>query len=205
MRRSFLVGLIPAVAFAAVTFGATKQAAAGPYVGVDLDLGTAFQNQVDFSAGGGVRVGYRFVIPRSYVWLQPEVGGHYMRFGFNAENITNHYDYAGTLNGGIRAGLTGIVQPNLFTHVGLGFLGYDLGGGRTTGDVTPQFDIGAGIDFKVWQGFTLGAQLAYNMAVVPSGTIAGQETAAKWMNFGIVAGFHFGEPAPRRTYVHYRY
>jgi hypothetical protein len=196
MRRSFLVGLVvPALAFAAITFGQTKEAAAGPILGLDLDLGTAFQSReassVDFSAGGGVRLGYRFVIPRSYVYVQPEIGGHYMSFGFNSQQLG--YDYAGTLTGGIKVGLTGIVQPNIFTHVGLGFMGY----GANSGYIGPDFDIGLGIDFRVWRGFLLGAQVAWNMADVPS---LADASAAKWMNFGINASFHFGEAAPVRYY-----
>jgi hypothetical protein len=200
MRRSFLVGLVvPALAFAAFTFGQTKEAAAGPILGLDFDLGTAFQSQnqssVDFSAGGGVRLGYRFVIPRTYIYVQPEIGGHYMHFGFNSQEIG--YDYAGTLTGGIKVGLSGIVQPNVFTHVGLGFLGVDTGVG-SQGYLGPDFDIGVGIDFRVWRGFLLGAQIAWNMADVPS---ANSLDAAKWMNFGVNASFHFGEAPPRVYYV----
>src|SRR5262249_43833957 len=89
MRRSFLAAaIVPAVAFAAVTLGQTREAAAGPTVDLNLNLGTAFQagpntTAVDFSAGGGVAVGYRFYLPGTYLYLQPEVGGNYMRFGFN--------------------------------------------------------------------------------------------------------------------------
>jgi hypothetical protein len=200
MRRSFLVGLIPAVAFAAITFAQTKEAAAGPILGLDLDLGTAFQNRntssIDFSAGGGVRLGYRFIIPRSYVYVQPEIAGHYMHFGFNSAELG--YDYAGTLTGGLKVGLTGLVQPNVFTHVGLGFLGYDIGNGASQGYLGPDFDIGVGIDFRIFRGFLLGAQIAWNMADVPS---ANSPSAAKWINFGLTAGFHFGEPPPRVYYV----
>jgi hypothetical protein len=198
MRRSFLVGLVvPALAFAAFTFGQTKEAAAGPIIGLDFDLGTAFQNRasdvssVDFSAGGGVRLGYRFIIPRSYIYVQPEIGGHYMNFGFNSQQLG--YESAGTLTGGLKVGLTGIVQPNVFTHVGLGFMSFN----GQSGEIGPDFDIGVGLDFRIFRGFLLGAQVAWNMADVPSLQDA---SAAKWMNFGINASFHFGEPAPVRYY-----
>ena len=144
------------------------------------------------------RLGYRFGIPGSYVWLQPEIGGHYMRFGFSDAANGGGYDYAGTLNGGVRIGLAGIVQPNGFAHVGLGFLGFSRTANTTEGYLGPEFDIGAGLDFRIVRGFTLGMQVAYNMAAVPSA--GGPGVSAKWVNFGLNAGFHFGEAPGRRVY-----
>ncbi|APR83606.1 Hypothetical protein A7982_08955 [Minicystis rosea] len=205
MRRSFLAAaIVPAVAFAAITFGSTKEAAAGPTIDLDLNFGTALQSQtaygsvsrVDFSLGGGAAVGYRWNIPRSYVYLQPEIGGHYMRFGFNSAPIG--YDYAGTLNAGLRAGLQGIVQPNVFGHLGFGFLGFDRGSGVTEGFLGPELDIGVGLDIRPVPGFTIGAQIAYNSVIVPTDAAP---DAAKWVSFGLKAGFQFGEPRPRPVYV----
>ena len=206
MRRSFLAAaIVPAVAFAAITFGSTKEAAAGPTIDLDLNFGTALQSQrvsrIDFSLGGGAAVGYRFNIPRSYVYLQPEIGGHYMRFGLNSQSLGG-YDYAGTLNAGLRAGLQGIVQPNIFGHLGLGFLGYDVGGGATQGYLGPELDVGLGLDIRPVPGFTIGAQIAYNSVIVPT---VGSPDAAKWVSFGLKAGFQFGEPRPRPVYVRRRY
>jgi hypothetical protein len=200
MRRSFLVGLVPVLAFAAVSFASTREAHAGPIIGLDLDLGTAFQNQVDFSAGGGLRLGYRFGIPGSWLYIQPELGGHYMRFGFNSDAVG--YDYVGIVNGGLKIGLSGIVQPNIFGHLGLGVLGYNAG--AQNGDSAgfgPAADIGAGLDFRVVPGFLLGAQVAFNSVAVPGGINGEDVVAAKWVNFGINASFHFGEPRPRPVYV----
>jgi len=205
MRRTFLAAaIIPALAFAAVTLGATKEAAAGPTVDLDLNLGTAFQtgvgqSAVDFSLGGGIDIGYRFYIPGSYLYLQPEIGGHYMRFGFNSDQVG--YDYVGTLNAGAKLGLMGaggVIQPNIFGHLGLGFLGRQLGPDTAEFGVGPALDIGAGLDIRVVPGFTLGAQIAYNSAADPS--YAGADWA-KWLSFGIKAGFQFGEPRPRPVYV----
>jgi hypothetical protein len=198
MRRSFLAAaVIPAVAFAAVSLGSTREAAAsGTTIDLDLNLGTAFQSngvsQVDFSAGGGARIGYRFNIPQSYVYVQPEGGIHYMRFGFNADSLG--YDYAVTVNGGLKLGIQGIVQPNIFGHLGLGALGYAVPGG-SEGFIGPALDVGAGLDFRIVPGFLLGAQIAYNSVVVPSGN----QDSAKWVTFGLTAGFHFGDAPPRRV------
>jgi hypothetical protein len=213
MRRSFLaVSIVPALAaFAFVTFAQTKEAAAGPTLDLDLNLGTAIQSpgvanassRIDFSLGGGAALGYRFHLG-PWLYLQPEVGGHYMRFGFNSQDIG--YDYAGTLNGGLRLGLSGVVQPNVFGHVGAGFLGYNTVVGTrpaTVFELGPEMDLGLGLDFRLLPGFTLGAQVAYNTAVVPSpaATVGpAGDYAAKWFSFGIKAGFQFGEPR-RVVYV----
>jgi hypothetical protein len=199
MRRSFLAAaIVPAVAFAAITFGSTKEAAAGPTIDLGLNLGTAFQtsgvSRVDFSLGGNAAVGYRFNIPRSYVYVQPEISGGFMRFGFNSTNIG--YDRAGMLNVGAKFGLQGLVQPNVFGHLGVGFLGWDQGY-QTVGYLGPQMDIGLGLDIRPVPGFTVGAQLAYNSVVVPDSAY----DAAKWLSFGVKIGFQFGEPRPRPVYV----
>jgi len=203
MRRSFLVGLVPALAFVAVV-SSTREAKAGPHLDLDLDLGTAFQSQngasrLDFSGGLGARLGYRFNIRGSWLYVQPELGGHYMHFGFNSPAIG--YDYAGTVTGGVKLGLQGIVQPNIFGHVGLGVLAFNTDRFDSQGYLGPAADIGAGIDFRLLPGFTLGAQVAYNAVTVPSGI----EGAARWVNFGLTAGFHFlDEPVRPVRRVYYR-
>ena len=209
MRRSFLLGLVPALAFAAASFTSTKQAHAGPHLDLDLDLGTALQSRgaqgaqqtaVDFSLGGGARLGYRFGIPGSIVYIQPEIGGKYMRFGFNSGAIG--YDSAGILNGGLKLGLGGIVQPNIFGHLGLGIMSYNISPTESQGYLGPAADVGAGLDFRLVPGFTLGAQVAYNSVLVPvADASAPVYGSAKWVSFGLTAGFHIGEPRPRPVYV----
>jgi hypothetical protein len=206
MRQSFLFGLIPAVAFAA-TIAVTKEARANPHLDFDLDLGTALQSapnqeRVDFSFGGGMRLGYRFQIIGAPVWIQPEVGGHYMRFGTNSSDLGG-YDYAGTLTGGVRLGLQGIVQPHVFGHLGLGFLGFAVDPNTVQGYVGPAGDIGFGLDFKLVPGFTLGGQLAYNAVTILSNDIGAPGYAARWFSFGLTAGFHFSE-RPAHRVVYYR-
>jgi hypothetical protein len=194
MRRSILAAaVVPALAFAAITFGSTREAAAGPTVDLDLNLGTAFQSEgvsrIDFSLGGGLGAGYRFNF--QHVYLQPEIGAHYMRFGFNADAAG--YDYAGILNGGVKVGIRGPIQPNAFAHVGLGIMGYsDAYGSAIAGQIGPEFDLGLGIDFKLGHSFMLGANVAYNSVVM---TDAYGPAAAKWLSFGLKATILFGEPA----------
>lgn len=209
MRRSFLVApVVSALAFAAV-IGMSKEAAAGPTVDLTLNLGTAIQTgaattNVDFSLGGGLGLGYRFNIPRSYVYVQPEVVGEYFRFGFNGNQLGGgaRYDYAAALKTGMRFGLQGIVQPNIFGHLGLGFLGTQLNAVTDELYLGPNMDIGLGLDIRPAPGFTIGLDVAYHAVPLPS-----QQgfDAAKWVSFGIKAGFQFGEPRPRPVYVRRRY
>lgn len=194
MRRSFLVALVPVLAFAASSFASTREAHAGPIIGIDGDLGTAFQNKIDFSTGGGLRLGYRFGLPGSWLYLQPEIGGKYMQFGVGDSNLLG-YDYAGIVNGGLKIGLSGVVQPNIFGHLGLGALGVAGGG---SGYLGPEADVGAGLDFRIVPGLLLlGAQVAYNSVGVPA---ANSPDGAKWLSFGLNLTFHI-EPRPRPVYV----
>jgi hypothetical protein len=212
MRRSFLAAVVPVLApvlaFAAVTFGETKKAHAGPHLDLDFDLGTAFQTRagqsaVDLSGGLGVRLGYRFQFIGAPVYIQPEIGGKYMNFGFNSSNLKGSYDYAGIVNAGLKFGLTGVVQPNVFAHIGFGDMGYlDAYGNATPAVLGPTADLGIGLDFRLLPCWTLGAQVAYNTMLVPPDPGANDiYGAAKWVSFGITTGFHFGEPRPRPVYV----
>jgi hypothetical protein len=64
--------------------------------------------------------------------------------------------------------------------------------------------VGAGLDFRIVPGFLLGAQIAYNSVLVATTDSSAQNVVygnAKWLNFGINATFHIGEPRPRPVYV----
>jgi hypothetical protein len=185
MRRSLLLGIVPCLVVAAA-LTSTREAHAGPYLGIDLDLGTAFQDRVDFSYGLGARFGWKVYFPGAPVWLLPEVGGHFMDFGGG-----NQFSNAGTAFGGFRFGLDGVVQPNLFAHVGVGFVG--------SGDLGPYADLGVGIDFMLTRVFSLGLQFAYN-TVLDNGSGYGD---TKWASFGLNFGFDFTRRARERVYVTY--
>jgi hypothetical protein len=119
-----------------------------------------------------------------------------MRFGFNSA-VIGGYEYGANLNTGFKVGLQGLVQPNVFAHLGLGFLGREVGPNTVEFQLGPQLDIGAGLDIRPVPGFTVGAQLAYNSVPLPSQPY----DAAKWLSFGVKIGFQFGEPRPRPVYV----
>jgi hypothetical protein len=173
MRRSLLLGVVPVLAFAAVLTSG-REAHAGPYLGIDLDLGTAFQDRVDFSYGLGARFGWKFYFAGAPVWLLPEVGGHFMNFGGS-----DQIGQAAAGFGGLRFGFDGIVQPNIFAHLGLGYVG--------NSDLGPYTDIGIGLDFQITRVFSMGIQAAYN-TVSDNGSDFG---AAKWASFGLNFGFDF--------------
>jgi hypothetical protein len=186
MRRSLLLGIVPCLAFAAV-LATEGEAHAGPYLGIDLDLGTAFQDKVDFSYGVGGRFGWKFYFRGAPVWLLPEVGGKYMNFGDATE-----IGHSGAAFGGIRFGLDGIVQPNIFSHLGLGFVGES--------DLGPYVDVGVGLDFQITRVFSMGIQAAYNSASDPASPYG----AAKWASFGLDFGFDFTRPGRERIVVYTR-
>lgn len=184
MRRSIVLGVVASFAVAAGILATPREAQAGPYLGIDLDLGTAFRERVDFSYGLGGRFGYKIWFFPAGVWLLPEVGGHFMRFG--AGNALGEFDHAGKVFGGVRFGFGHIVQPNIFAHLGLGFVG--------ASELGPSADIGVGVDFQITRIFSLGLQVAYN-----SVTVTSSGDAAKWVNFGLNFGFDFfGHPWHRR-------
>jgi hypothetical protein len=183
MRRSLLLGVVPCLVFAAALTSA-REAHAGPYLGIDLDLGTAFQDNVDFAYGLGGRFGYKIYFAGAPVWLLPEIGGHFMSFGAATE-----FGHAGAVFGGLRFGFDGVVQPNLFAHLGAGFVG--------NSDLGPYTDVGVGVDFQLTRLFSLGLQVAYN-TVLDNGSGFGN---ASWASFGINFGFDFTRPERgRRRY-----
>ena len=58
----------------------------------------------------------------------------------------------------VKFGLSGVVQPNVFAHLGLGMMGFAINANTSELDTGPAMDIGAGIDFRIVPGFLLGAQ-----------------------------------------------
>jgi hypothetical protein len=180
MRLSLLAGLVPCFVVA-VTLGSARDAHAGPHLGIDLDLGTAFQDRINFSYGLGGRFGWKVYLPGAPLWILPELGGHFTNFGGGRE-----FRHAGAAFGGARFGFDGLIQPNIFSHLGLGYVGDAHFG--------PYGDIGIGIDFQLVRVFSLGAQVAYN-TVLENGSPYG---AAKWLSFGLNFGFDFTRPARAR-------
>ena len=92
MRRSFLaVAVVPALAFAVVTFAQTKEAAAGPTLDLNLNLGTALneanQRHRDRLLARRRRGAWATATTSTArpCTSSPRSRGQYMRFGFNSE------------------------------------------------------------------------------------------------------------------------
>ena len=181
LQRPFFLAAIPGLAVAG-TLAFTTPAQAGPYVGIDLDLGTAFQNNIDLSYGLGGRLGWKIYFPGVPVWLLPEVGAHFMSFG--SGRAPGEFNESSSVFGGARFGFDGVVQPNVFAHLGLGFIG--------AGELGPHTDVGVGLDFQLTRVLSLGLQVAYN-----ADTIDALGDAAKWVSFGINFGLDFTRPERR--------
>ncbi len=178
-QRRFCRKALPSLAVAGV-LALSADAQAGPYLGLDLDLGTAFQHNVDFSYGLGGRFGWKIYFPGVPLWLLPEVGAHFMSFGSGRD--AGEFTESSSVFGGARFGFDGLVQPNVFAHLGVGFVG--------AGELGPHTDVGVGVDFQLTRVLSLGAQVAYN-----ADTIDSLGDAAKWVSFGVNVGIDFTRPA----------
>lgn len=182
MRRSFYSATLASCLALGALVISEREAHAGPYLGVDLDLGTAFQNNVDFSYGLGARFGWKCYFAGAPIWILPEVGGHFMSFGSATE-----FGSVGNAFGGLRIGFDGLVQPNLFAHAGVGYVGNSTLG--------PYTDVGVGVDFQITRAFSLGLQVAYNSVYDDSS----QYGATNWASFGLNFGIDFTRPYIRRV------
>jgi hypothetical protein len=180
MRRLLALGIASCLAFAA-TLATTKEAHAGPHIGLDLDLGTAFANRLQFSYGLGGRLGYK--VGLGPIFILPEIGGHYMLFGTSdARGNVLYATRAGRVFGGGAIGFGRVVQPSIFGHAGFGWL--------NGGNAGPAADVGAALDIRIVRFFSLGAAVSYNtVTVLKEGTNVIE--SARWINFGLRAGVTF--------------
>jgi hypothetical protein len=128
---------------------------------------------------GGTHLGYGLLGALGYriglgpVFLQPEVAGSYMTFPSGTVPPS-----ATRLLGGLRFGLGLMVQPTVFGHAGVGWLGSAVDG--------PSFDVGLALGFKLVPIFSFGAQGAYNVV-----TVLANGEATRWVSFGVHAAVEF--------------
>jgi hypothetical protein len=85
--------------------------------------------------------------------------------------------------GGARFGLSGIFQPALYGHAGIGWLGAGRDG--------RAFDGGFSLGFKLIPVLRFGAQIGYNVLTVPNDGAVGQTTTMKWLSYGAFAAVEF--------------
>ena len=167
MRKPFLQ-LISLFAGLFALGAAPRRASAQVHADLDADLAIGL-SPTGIGIGGGLdgRVGYRF--DQGPVWIQPELAIGFQHFdGGAAVGGT-----LGRLLGGGRLGLTGLVQPNVFAHVG-GAVGDGQGF---------ALDAGAAIDFQLSR-VNLGAHVTYNLLAETGGIVS-------WLDVGPHGGFTF--------------
>ncbi len=169
MRRALLGTVVPALV-AGLLLTASREAAAGPSIGADFNLGKPVGDTGgSLTTGIDGRLGYR--IGLGPIFLEPEIGGGYL--AFSGSGASQHLE---RVFAGGRFGLGGLVQPQIYGHGGYGWITSDLHG--------PEGDVGFALNFKLIPYFHFGAQVGYNVVSTDFG-------AAKWVNFGLNAGVTF--------------
>jgi hypothetical protein len=170
MRRTLLISLTSCLAAAAL-LAETREARAGFYFGAEFDAGTLLSPPPGAKNGWGFAgtAGYRFGL--GPVFLQPEAMGQYLVFPFDMTDAL----HTTRVLGGARFGLGAMVQPQIFGHAGVGWLGSGLDG--------PAFDVGFALGFKLIPLLRFGAQVGYNVV-----TIRSADLATKWIEYGVHAG-----------------
>ena len=102
-----------------------------------------------------------------------EIGGRHRRAG-NVGGAT-HAVFQEAAHG-FRLGLARMVQPAIFGHAGVGWLGT-----YTTGSA---IDAGISLAFKLVPLFSFGAQAAYNVVSVADTSPTAPGAATKWLSYG---------------------
>jgi hypothetical protein len=166
------VRLVPpllAAGLAALVSLASREACAGIFLGAELDGGVSI-------GAPGVHAGIGFLGVLGYriglgpVFLQPEGEGSTMFFRGPVTLL-----HPTCILGGARLGLPGKVQPAVYGHAGVGWLGATVDG--------PSFDAGISLAFKLVPVFSFGVQGGYDVLMVLA---SGQAT--KWFDFGLHVG-----------------
>jgi hypothetical protein len=182
MRRSVLAASAACLA-AAFVLVSPREARAGFYVGGEFDAASSFGAPEGYNQGFGFvgQLGYR--IGLGPVFLAPEAQGSYLAFPYRADTGTGPALHATRVLGGARFGLGGLVQPQLYGHAGVGWLGSDRNG--------RAFDGGFALGFKLIPYLRFGAQVGYNVVTIQNDLGTGMSTTLKWLSYGVHAGLEF--------------
>jgi len=170
MRRSLLAAPAACLA-AAFVLASPREARAGFHVGGELDAASTFGAPAGHGNGFGFvgQLGYRFTL--GPVFLSPEAQGSYLVFPYRDAGAGSAL-HATRVLGGARFGLSGLVQPALYGHAGIGWLGSDRNG--------RAFDGGFALGFKLIPYLRFGAQVGYNVVTIQNDLGSGVSTTLKW-------------------------
>lgn len=182
MRRSSLLPVAFFLALACVLLGGAREARAGVSLSAELNGGMTFKGLPQQNRfGGGITgiLGYRFNVGPAFI--APEAGGGYMLFDAGSDYVRFHPARA---FGGVRFGVGRIVQPQIFAHLGYGWLGglsdLDLKGYTA--------DAGIALDFNLIRVLSLGLHGGYVVTrVEPSegGPVSSTPQTISWINAGV--------------------
>src|SRR4051794_16776077 len=115
MNGKLTSGVVLAVALAFSSPARADDSRGKTHIAVDFDFATAIDAPTTKTGGGGaVRLGRKFDL--LLVSFTPELGGGYHGFGGNGDSKL----YTGFVGG--RFGVGKIVEPSIFSHVGIGRL-----------------------------------------------------------------------------------
>lgn len=193
----------------ACSVGISSKAKAEVQIAGDFDIAVplAKQQTIQTTLGYGFdgRLGYRFRIPRTWIYITPEIAGGYTAMDTNIIRVRP----------GLRLGFGRVIQPYLFGHIGWSWTAFDdpcatnaqlkcydralTEGGKEPARQKGQgaaFDVGLGLDFRLHRFVTIGAHATYNVVNVsyPSDiTIQNANIIdkPKWFGFGVNATLYF--------------
>jgi hypothetical protein len=142
----------------------------GMHFAGDFDLGEVIDDPLTDGIGGALRYGREFEL--AFLSLRSEAGGSYRSFSdaTDASDETLRI-YSGFFGGRLAVGK--IVEPSIFSHVGVAWL---RGIERRT---APVFDAGAALDFTLIPLVEVGVHGTYNM--IPA---INDDSAKSWLLLG---------------------
>jgi hypothetical protein len=182
MRRSSPRRAASSLTLGIALLGGAGEARAGVTATAELNGGMTFKGlPAQNRFGGGVTglLGYRFHLGPAF--LGTEVGGGYMLFDSGSSDVRFHPARA---FGGVRFGVGRTVQPQIYAHLGYGWLGglaeLDLKGYTA--------DAGVALDFSLIRVLSLGAHAGFVVTRVEA--VAGQPATStppsiSWINAGV--------------------
>jgi hypothetical protein len=181
MRRSSFLSLASTFCVAVSLLGGAREAHAGVSFSAELDGGMSYKGlPASNRFGGGITgvIGYRFRV--GPVFLAPEAGGGYMRFDSGDASTRFHPARA---FGGVRLGVGRTVTPQIYAHLGYGWLG-GLDQLKLEGYTA---DAGVALDFRLLRVLALGIHGGYVVTRVEpleGGPVDKTPQLISWINVG---------------------
>lgn len=151
-RRSIIRPALIAATFTALA-SLADPARADIVIGGDLEYAFPVDSDAESGPGFGVRLGNQMRLPA--VALVPEVA-------FTYHGLTGDFGpnvYRGV--GGLRLGISEILRPGIFGHLGVGHLSADFAG-RDVSHTAFTYDVGAFLELTLLPLLNLGLHGAYN-------------------------------------------